>query len=80
MMWHPDLPSNHPMEITVTFFLDYATVTTSFEGENNWDEQWCLLWANRMLQAEYSFSPYDSMFDHEIEVEIMPAYDKKVSA
>ena len=77
ILWHPDLLPDHPMEITVTFLLDYATVTTSFEGKNNWDEAYCLLHANKMLNDEYSFSPYYSMHDHEIEVEIMPAWTIK---
>ena len=77
ILWHPDLPHNFPMYIVVSLILEFATITMSFEGENHWDEEFCLLFANKQFAAEYSFSPYHYMYDHEIEVEPIPEWSIK---
>ncbi len=71
MRWITEQDGSQDLMFTVTFILDFITVTTTLQGRNDWEEGYVLHTANQHIKDEYSFAPYDFMWSHEIEVEVI---------
>ncbi len=71
MRWITEQDDSQKVAFTVTFILEYAVVTTAVHGRNDWDEGYVLHVANQHIKDEYFFSPYDAMYEHDIEAEVI---------
>lgn len=71
MRWLTEAADDRELMFTVTYILDFITVTTTLQGKNNWDDTLVLTTGNQLIKDEYGFAPYESMWAHEIEVEAL---------
>jgi len=71
MRWLTEAADDRELTFIITYILDFITVTTTLQGRNDWEEGYVLHTANQHIKDEYSFAPYDFMWSHEIEVEVI---------